>query len=154
PALGALTFRWERGRESRAPGRSESNRPKGAVPMPLSILLAVADAGSSSRGELAEQLAADGHEVHQAHHSRHAVALLAGRQLDVLILGALEHPTAALALLRELRAGALDVRAWPELPTITLAPLLGVDELDALRAYEAGSDHHLPIGAGYLHLRA
>jgi DNA-binding response OmpR family regulator len=122
--------------------------------MPLSILLAVADAGPSSRGELAEQLAADGHDVHQAHHSRHTVALLAGRHLDVLILGALEHPAAALALLRELRAGTLDARAWPELPTITLAPLLGVDELDALRAYEAGSDHHLPVGAGYLHQRA
>jgi hypothetical protein len=32
--------------------------------MPLSILLAVSDAGPSSRGELAEQLSADGHEVH------------------------------------------------------------------------------------------
>jgi DNA-binding response OmpR family regulator len=122
--------------------------------MPLSILLAVSDGVPSSRGELAEQLAADGHAVHRVHHSRHAVALLAGRQLDVLILGVLEQPTAALALLRELRAATLDVRAWPELPTITLAPLLGGDELDPLRAYEAGSDHHLPAGAGYLHLRA
>ena len=122
--------------------------------MPLSILLAVADAGPSSRGELADQLIADGHEVHQAHHSRHAVALLAGRRLDVLMLGVLEHPAAALALLRELRAGTLDARAWPELPTVTLAPLVGADELDALRAYEAGSDHHLPVGASYLHQRA
>jgi DNA-binding response OmpR family regulator len=122
--------------------------------MPLSILLVVADAGPSSRGELAEQLAADGHEVHQAHRSRHAVALLARRHLDVLILGALEHPAAPLTLLRELRAGTLDPRAWPELPTITLAPLVGDGELDALRAYEAGSDHHLPVGASYLHQRA
>src|SRR5215216_2223248 len=155
PALGALTFRGSaRPRPRGGPGRPESNRPKGAVPMPLSILVAVANR-PELRDELADQLAADGHDVHQAHHSRHAVALLAGRQLDVLMLGALEQPAAALTLLRELRAGTLDPRAWPELPTITLAPLAAGDgELDALRAYEAGSDHHLPAGAGYLHQRA
>jgi hypothetical protein len=42
----------------------------------------------------------------------------------VLVLGALEHPAAAPALLRELRTGTLDPRACPELPTITLAPLV------------------------------
>ena len=91
--------------------------------MPLSILVAVANR-PELRDELADQLTADGHDVHQAHHSRHAVALLAGRHIDVLILGALERPSATLALLRELRAGTLDPRAWPELPTITLAPLV------------------------------
>jgi len=122
--------------------------------MPLSILAAVANR-PELRDELAGQLTADGHDVHQAHHSRHAAALLAGRHVDVLILGALERPSATLVLLRELRAGTLDPRAWPELPTITLAPLVSADgELDALRAYEAGSDHHLPAGAGYLHQRA
>jgi hypothetical protein len=42
----------------------------------------------------------------------------------VRVLGALEHLAAAPALLCELRAGTLDPRAWPELPTITLAPLV------------------------------
>jgi DNA-binding response OmpR family regulator len=122
--------------------------------MPLSILVAVANR-PELRDVLADQLTADGHDVHQAHHSRHATSLLAGRHIDVLMLGALERPSATLALLRELRAGTLDPRAWPELPTITLAPLAAGDgELDALRAYEAGSDHHLPAGAGYLHQRA
>jgi hypothetical protein len=60
----------------------------------------------------------------------------------------------ALLAASELRAGTLDPRAWPELPTIKLVPLVGDGELDALRAYEAGSDHHLPAGAGYLHQRA
>ena len=91
--------------------------------MPLSILVAVANR-PELRDQLADQLTADGHDVHQAHHSRHATSLLAGRHIDVLILGALERPSAALALLRELRAGTLDPRAWPELPTITLAPLV------------------------------
>jgi DNA-binding response OmpR family regulator len=121
--------------------------------MLLSILVAVANR-PGLRDELADQLTADGHDVHQAHHSRHATSLLAGRHIDVLILGALERPSATLALLRELRAGTLDPRAWPDLPAVTLAPLVGDGELDALRAYEAGSDHHLPAGSGYLHLRA
>jgi hypothetical protein len=53
-----------------------------------------------------------------------ARALLAGRHIDVLVLGALEHPVAAPALLRELRTATLDPRGCPELPTITLAPLV------------------------------
>jgi DNA-binding response OmpR family regulator len=122
--------------------------------MSLSIVVAVVDPRHRA-DELASQLTADGYELHQAHSSRHAVSLLASRHADLLILGALERPSVALALLRELREGALDPHAWPELPTITLAPLVAGDrELDALRAYEAGSDHHLPADAGYLHLRA
>jgi DNA-binding response OmpR family regulator len=122
--------------------------------MSLSIVVAVVDPRRLA-GELASQLTADGYELHQADSSRHAVSLLASRHADVLILGALERPSVALALLRELREGTLAPHAWPELPTITLAPLVAGDrELDALRAYEAGSDHHLPAGAGYLHLRA
>jgi DNA-binding response OmpR family regulator len=120
--------------------------------MPLTILVAVAHR-PELRDELAAQLTADGHHVHHSRHG-HATALLSGRHIDVLILGALEHVAAAPALVRELRAGTLDPRAWPELPTITLAPLVGDSELDALRAYEAGSDHHLPAGVGYLHHRA
>ena len=122
--------------------------------MSLSIVVAVVDPRHRA-DELASQLTADGYELHQAHSIRHAVSLLASRHADLFILGALERPSVALALLRELREGALDPRAWPELPTITLAPLVAGDrELDALRAYEAGSDHHLPDDAGYLHLRA
>ena len=121
--------------------------------MPLSILLAVAHP-PGRRDELARQLAADGHVVARAQHARHAASLLAGRRFDMLILGALEPVSAAPALLRDLRAGRLDARAWPELPTITLAPLVSDDELDAVRAYEAGSDHHVPSGAGYVHQRA
>jgi len=122
--------------------------------MPLSILDALEQA--ELREALAEQLSADGHDVRLAEHSRHAVALLAGCEISVLILGALERGAVSLRLLRELRAGRLDARAWPELPAVTLAPLTAREdaELDALRAYEAGSDHHVAAGAGYLHLRA
>jgi DNA-binding response OmpR family regulator len=122
--------------------------------MSLSIIIAVVDPRHLA-DELASQLTADGYEIHQAYNSRHTISLIAGRHADVLILGALERPSVALTLLRELREGALDPHAWPELPAITLASLVAGDrELDALRAYEAGSDHHLPVGAGYLHLRA
>ena len=92
--------------------------------MPLSILVAVANR-PELRDELADQLTADGHDVHQAHHSRHAMALLAGRQHRRADPRRARAPAVALALLRELRAGTLDPRAWPELPTITLAPLAG-----------------------------
>ncbi len=122
--------------------------------MSLSLVVAVVHPRHLA-DELANQLTADGYELHQAHNSRHAVSLLASRHADLLILGMLERPSVALALLRELRKGTLDAHAWPELPAITIGPLVAGDrELDALHAYEAGSDHHLPPGAGYLHLRA
>jgi DNA-binding response OmpR family regulator len=121
--------------------------------MPLTILIAIANR-PGLRDDLAAQLSADGHHVHQAHSSRHATALLATHPIDMLVLGALEQPTAALAFLRALRGGTLHTRAWPEVPTITLAPLVGDGEIGALRAYEAGSDHHLDADAGYLLQRA
>jgi DNA-binding response OmpR family regulator len=43
-----------------------------------------------------------------------------------------------------------DERVYPALPIITLG---AGDELTALRAYEAGSDHHLPDTTGYVLLR-
>jgi DNA-binding response OmpR family regulator len=83
--------------------------------MSLSIIVAVADPRHRA-DELASQLTADGYELHQAHSSRHAVSLLASRHADLLILGALERPSVALALLRELREGALDPAPGPSCP--------------------------------------
>lgn len=74
--------------------------------MPLSIIVALANRPQLS-DDLVAQLGADGHDVHQAHHSRHATALLAGRYVDVLMLGALERLAATLTLLRELRAAGI-----------------------------------------------
>jgi hypothetical protein len=54
------------------------------------------------------------------------------------------------ALLRSLRAGQ-HPRIHPGQPVITIG---ATDELTVLRAYESGSDHHLPDSTGYVLLRA
>ncbi len=78
------------------------------------------------------------------------LAKLSSHAVDVLILGDLEKPFAATALVRSVRAGRHQ-RVHPGLPIVTLS---AGDELTTLRAYESGSDHHLPAGTGYVLLRA
>ncbi len=68
-----------------------------------------------------------------------------------MILSALERPADASALLRDLRAGALHARVRPRQPVLTI---WAADEVNTLRAYEAGSDHHLPATSSYLVVRA
>jgi two-component system response regulator ResD len=68
----------------------------------------------------------------------------------VLVLGELQRPADAPTLLRAVRAGEYP-RIHPGLPVITIG---AGDELTTLRAYESGSDHHLPGSTGYVLLRA
>ncbi|MGH2941279.1 MAG: winged helix-turn-helix transcriptional regulator [Solirubrobacteraceae bacterium] len=113
------------------------------------ILVALAD--NDGRDALAAQLDADGHTVHTADTTATTSRKLAAHAIDVLVLGELEHAAAATGLLRELRAGTLSIRAHPAQPIVTLGDC---GELATLRAYEAGSDHHVPVNAAYLVLRA
>jgi len=112
------------------------------------ILIAGAD--HRQRTFLAEQLDADGHTVYEADGTAAVVAKLSLHAVDVLILGELERPVEATGLVRSVRAGK-HPRVHPGLVVITLG---AGDELTTLRAYESGSDHHLPAGTGYVLLRA
>jgi DNA-binding response OmpR family regulator len=114
-----------------------------------SLLIVTAD---RARGwDLGEQLDADGHDIHLTDDRPGAIAKLSTHAIDVVILGELERPADAPALLRELRGGQLHPRVHPGQPVITI---WGADDLSALRAYDAGSDHHLPAVTGYLVVRA
>ena len=113
--------------------------------------LLIASADDTLRATLAQQLDADGHTVFDADSAPGAVAKLATRLIDVVILADLEHPPDAGALLREIRDGRAYPRIHPAQPIITLG---ATDELTTLLAYENGSDHHLATDTGYLILRA
>jgi two-component system OmpR family response regulator len=112
--------------------------------------LLIATTDRDQRAFLAGQLDADGHTVYEADHTAAVIARLSAHPVDVLVLGELEHPADGPALLRALRAGEYP-RIHPGLAVITLG---AADELTVLRAYESGSDHHLPAHTGYLLLRA
>jgi DNA-binding response OmpR family regulator len=112
--------------------------------------LLIATTGTGQRAFLAAQLDAEGHAVYEANHLAAVVAKLSAHAIDVLILGDLEHPAHGPALVRAVRAGE-HPRIHPGQPVITLG---AGDELTALRAYESGSDHHLPNSTGYVLLRA
>jgi CheY-like chemotaxis protein len=71
------------------------------------------------RDFLAAQLDADGHTVYEADSSQAAIAKLSGHAIDVLILGRLQRPADAPALLRAIRAGE-HPRIHPGQPAITI----------------------------------
>jgi two-component system response regulator ResD len=112
--------------------------------------LLIATTDPDQRTFLATQLDADGHTVYEADSTTAAIAKLSAHAVDLMVLGRLHRAADAPALLRALRAGE-HPGIHPGQPVITL----GADnELTVLRAYESGSDHHLPDGTGYLLLRA
>jgi DNA-binding response OmpR family regulator len=112
------------------------------------LLIAATD--PDQRTFLAAQLDADGHTVYEANSTTAAIAKLSAEAIDVMVLGRLQRPADAPALLRAIRAGE-HPRIHPAQPVITMG---ADDELTVLRAYETGSDHHLPDTTGYLLLRA
>jgi DNA-binding response OmpR family regulator len=112
--------------------------------------LLIATFNDDSRAFLASQLDADGYTVYEATSMLAAIAKLSAEAIDVMILGRLQRPADGPALLRAVRAGE-HLRIHPAQPVITIGD---DDELAVLRAYECGSDHHLPDGTGYVLLRA
>jgi DNA-binding response OmpR family regulator len=112
--------------------------------------LLIATTDEDQRAFVATQLDADGHTVYEADHAAAVIARLSAHAIDVMILGDLQRPSEAPGLLRAIRAGE-HPHIHPGQPVITLG---ADDELTVLRAYESGSDHHLPNSTGYVLLRA
>ncbi len=102
---------------------------------------------------LASQLAADGFRVELARTARHARILASESRPGLALLGRLESPRGALALLDEIRRAADEPPWWDRrMPAMVIGGTPA--ELDALRAFEAGADDFLPNPLGYLELRA
>jgi DNA-binding response OmpR family regulator len=101
---------------------------------------------------IAEQLRADGYRAELARTAEHARVLARLRPPRLIVLGSLEARRAPLALLEEIRAS--DGRpGWDRaLPTIVIGAQ--ADELEMVRAFEAGADDFLSPPARYLELRA
>jgi DNA-binding response OmpR family regulator len=114
--------------------------------------LIVADSDDRLRTDLVGQLLADGFAVEPAR-TPAEVRCRAARGPDLLLLGELDEPTAALELLREIRSGdGLASRIDPALAVLVLSGMAG--EWVPLRAFEAGCDDFLAKPASYLELRA
>ncbi len=102
---------------------------------------------------IAEQLLADGFRVELARTAEHARVLARTSAPKLAVLGGLDSPRGALALLDEIRQSAHAGAPWDRtLPAIVVGSR--ARELDMLRAFEAGADDFLAKPATYLELRA
>jgi DNA-binding response OmpR family regulator len=113
----------------------------------------VIEADVALGGALVEQLAADGFRAELARTAEHARVLASECMPRLAVIGDLDAPRGALALLGEIREADRERAPWtPELPVILVSSSAG--ELDVLRAFEAGADDFLARPARYLELRA
>jgi DNA-binding response OmpR family regulator len=102
---------------------------------------------------ITDQLMADGFSVELARSAEHARVLAAARAPKLAVLGWLDAPRGALALLEEIRHCERAHRPWDRtLPAIVMGSQ--ARELDLLRAFDAGADDFLARPATYLELRA
>jgi DNA-binding response OmpR family regulator len=102
---------------------------------------------------ITDQLVADGFSVELARTAEHARVLAAAHAPKLAVLGWLDSPRGALALLEEIRRCEHAHSPWDRtLPVIVMASQ--ARELDLLRAFEAGADDFLARPATYLELRA
>lgn len=121
---------------------------------PAPILLVEADRAVAET--LAQQLAADGYRVELARTIPHARILAAQCPPRLAVLGRLSSPRGAIDLLDEIRRGHCDggdpEEDWDRaLPALVIGA--DADDLDVLRAFEAGADDVMR-SVGYMELRA
>lgn len=119
--------------------------------LPAAILVIESD---GMLGEaIVEQLVADGYRAELALTAEHSRILAARCIPKLAVIGDLDSPRGALDLLVEIRSADRERVPWTrELPVILVSSR--AQELDVLRAFEAGADDFLARPARYLELRA
>ncbi len=113
----------------------------------------VVDADRRFGEAVARQLMADGYRVELARSRRHARLLAAEARPCLALIGRLDGLREPLALLEEIRTSDEESEGWDRrLPALVIGA--GADELDVLRAFDAGADDFVAMPVGYLELRA
>lgn len=136
-----------------SPVGAGARRSAAMAPPAVTVLLAEADPELARA--LATQLLADGYEPIVARSAEHALALAEMRPPKLAILGELDTAHAALQLLEQVRSAGPVAEAQGalrhDLPVIVLCS--DAQDLDLLRAFEAGADDFLARPPRYLELR-
>jgi DNA-binding response OmpR family regulator len=123
-----------------------------ARPIDAPVVLAVAGAaGTTSR--LVEQLEGDGFRPLIARSPIHARSLAGAHSPAIVVLGDLDDPHAALALLAEIRGADRAGSPWDSGVPVIVASRRA-EEIDVLRAFERGADDFVAEPLRYLELRA
>jgi DNA-binding response OmpR family regulator len=115
-------------------------------------LILVIEADDTISRPIVDQLTADDHPAKIARSANHATALAVMEPPALVVLGALDTPTGALALLHMIRLGHPDAPWRQDVPLILLSAR--TQECDLLRAFEAGADDFMAYPPSYLELRA
>lgn len=121
-------------------------------PVPGPVVLVVGGE-ANGRDPVVEQLGVDGFCALAARSAAHARLLAAAHRPAAVLLGDLEEPRAAVALLAEIRDQTRPGSPWEQaVPVIVVSRR--AEEIDVLRAFELGADDFLARPFHYLELRA
>jgi DNA-binding response OmpR family regulator len=112
--------------------------------------LLVAERDGNTRAFLLDNLAADGYEPLGAQTEEETRIKLRNHGPALVLLGGLGEGCRRLSLVRAIRSG--DAGGDPTVPVIVLGAR--AEQLEALRAFEAGCDDFVPMPFSYLELRA
>jgi DNA-binding response OmpR family regulator len=112
--------------------------------------LLVAERDENTRAFLLDNLAADGYEPFGAQTEEETRVKFRNHGPALVVLGWLGNELRPLSLVRAIRSG--DAGGDPTVPVILLGE--GADELELLRAFEAGCDDFMPKPLSYLEFRA
>ena len=99
------------------------------------------------------QLTADGYRAELAHTAEHARVLARGNAPSLVVIGDLDSSRGALDLLEDIRRPRSADAPWAQDSAVIVVSATA-QELDLLRAFEAGADDFLARPARYLELRA
>jgi len=102
---------------------------------------------------IVRQLTADGYHAELARTAEHARILARVNAPRLVVIGDLDSTRGALDLLEEIRRPRFADAPWAQEPGVILVSATA-QELDLLRAFEAGADDFLARPARYLELRA
>src|SRR5271154_4274578 len=118
-----------------------------------SELILVVESDQGIGRAIVGQLSADGYQAELAHTAEHARILARVNAPGLVVIGDLDSRRGALDLLEEIRRPRFGDAPWAqESPVILISGT--AQELDLLRAFEAGADDFLARPARYLELRA
>ena len=120
----------------------------------MEVRICVLERDDAERKRLTDELGADGYSVHATDSVEEAFCACTAEMPDLLVVGECGGTGAIVRLIRAVRDGSADTGRIPTGLAICVIGNQGADELELVRALDAGADDYVPGDSGPAELRA